>query len=114
MEEDVHLVDLVKSFLTNIYLQNLASIQPRTSRHERRHSVGGHGLEGLRSTQCAPFLNRPAEKDFAIILAESKDHLQQSGRFTDICQNNVMFFAIKEGNKKRRTTFEGTQKPQTN
>ena len=27
----VHLVDLVKSFPTNIYLQNLASIQKRTS-----------------------------------------------------------------------------------
>ena len=27
----VHLVDLVKSFPTNVYLQNLASMQPRTS-----------------------------------------------------------------------------------
>ena len=27
----VHLVDLVKSFPMSIYLQNLASIQPRTS-----------------------------------------------------------------------------------
>ena len=27
----VNIVDLVKSFQTNIYLQNLASIQPRTS-----------------------------------------------------------------------------------
>ena len=27
----VNLVDLVKSFPTSIYLQNLASIQPRTS-----------------------------------------------------------------------------------
>ena len=31
MQKYVHLVDLVKSFPTNIYLQNLASIQPRTS-----------------------------------------------------------------------------------
>ena len=31
MQKHVNLVDLVKSFLTSIYLQNLASIQPRTS-----------------------------------------------------------------------------------
>ena len=31
MQKHIHLVDLVKSFLTNIYLQNLASIQKRTS-----------------------------------------------------------------------------------
>ena len=31
MQKHVHLVDLVKSFPTNIYLQNLASIQKRTS-----------------------------------------------------------------------------------
>ena len=32
MQKHVNLVDLVKSFPTSIYLQNLASIQPRTSR----------------------------------------------------------------------------------
>ena len=31
MQKHVNLVDLVKSFPTNILLQNLASIQPRTS-----------------------------------------------------------------------------------
>ena len=31
MQKHINLVDLVKSFPTNIYLQNLASIQPRTS-----------------------------------------------------------------------------------
>ena len=31
MQKHVNLVDLVKSFPTNIYLQNLVSIQPRTS-----------------------------------------------------------------------------------
>ena len=31
MEKHVHLVDLVKSFPTIIFLQNLASIQKRTS-----------------------------------------------------------------------------------
>ena len=31
MHKDVNLVDIVKSFRTNIYLQNLASIQKRTS-----------------------------------------------------------------------------------
>ena len=31
MQKHVNLVDLVKSFITNIFLQILASIQPRTS-----------------------------------------------------------------------------------
>ena len=31
MQKHVNLIDLVKSFPTNIYLQNLASIQKRTS-----------------------------------------------------------------------------------
>ena len=31
MQRHIHLVDLVKSFPTNIFLQNLASIQKRTS-----------------------------------------------------------------------------------
>ena len=31
MQKHVNLVDLVKSFPTNIFLQNLASIQKRTS-----------------------------------------------------------------------------------
>ena len=31
MQKHVNLVDLVKSFPTNIYLQNLASVQKRTS-----------------------------------------------------------------------------------
>ena len=31
MQKHVHLVDLVKSFPTNIFLQNLESIQKRTS-----------------------------------------------------------------------------------
>ena len=31
MQKQVNLVDLVKSFPTNVFLQNLASIQPRMS-----------------------------------------------------------------------------------
>ena len=37
MQKHVNLVDLVKSFPTNIYLQNLASIQKRTSPVKSAH-----------------------------------------------------------------------------
>ena len=37
MQKHVNLVDLVKSFPTNIYLQNLASIQQRTSPTKLAH-----------------------------------------------------------------------------
>ena len=49
MQKHVNLVDLVKSFPTNIYLQNLASIQPRTSL-----SKSGETEQILQSTPCAP------------------------------------------------------------
>ena len=39
VQKHVNLVDLVKSFPTNIYLQNLASIQPRTSPLKFAHLV---------------------------------------------------------------------------
>ena len=39
MQKDVNLVDLIKSFPTNSFLQNLASIQKRTSPINFDHSV---------------------------------------------------------------------------
>ena len=45
MQKHVNLVDLVKSFPTNIYLQNLASIQKRTSPVKFAHlaEISGKG-----------------------------------------------------------------------
>ena len=54
MQKYVDLVDLVNSFPTSIYLQNLASIQPRTSalkfaRSPRTDPPGPGGREGSRA-----------------------------------------------------------------
>ena len=70
MQKHLNLVDLVKSFPTNIYLQNLASIQPRTSpvkvarplamlvgRGERRDGPAAAALLGL--PQGAPHRRAP-------------------------------------------------------
>ena len=43
MQKHVNLVDLVKSFPTNIYLQNLASIQKRTSPIKFAHLAENSG-----------------------------------------------------------------------
>ena len=43
MQKHVNLVDLVKSFPTNIYLQNLASIQERTSPVKFAHLAENSG-----------------------------------------------------------------------
>ena len=43
MQKHVNLVDLVKSFPTNILLQNLASIQKRTSLVKFAHLAGKSG-----------------------------------------------------------------------
>ena len=44
MQKHVNLVDLVKSFPTNIYLQNLASIQKRTSPVKFAHLAKKSGI----------------------------------------------------------------------
>ena len=43
MQKHVNLVDLVKSFPTNIFLQNLASTQKRTSPLKFDHLAGRSG-----------------------------------------------------------------------
>ena len=47
MEKYVNLVDLVKRFSTSIYLQNLASMQPRTS-HNKFVSSSSREFEFVR------------------------------------------------------------------
>ena len=56
MQKHVNLVDLVKSFPTNIYLQNLASIQKRTSPVKYAHlaeKLGKGSISNL-STKADP------------------------------------------------------------
>ena len=54
MQKHVNLVDLVKSFPTNIYLQNLASIQKRTSPVKFAHLAekSGKGSISILSTKA--------------------------------------------------------------
>ena len=56
MQKHVNLVDLVKSFPTNIFLQNLASIQKRTSPVKFAHLAekSGKGSISNLSTKVAP------------------------------------------------------------
>ena len=56
MQKHVNLVDLVKSFPTNIYLQNLASIQKRTSPVKFAHLAekSGKGSISNLSTKAGP------------------------------------------------------------
>ena len=56
MQKHVNLVDLVKSFPTNIYLQNLASIQKRTSPIKFAHLAekSENGSISNLSTQAGP------------------------------------------------------------
>ena len=71
MQKHANLVDLVKSFPTNIYLQNLALIQPRTSLskfvkfshryHARRCRFPGSGRRA-RACPAAVVLHLPLER----------------------------------------------------
>ena len=65
MQKHVNLVDLVKSFPTNIYMQNLASIQKRTSTIKLAHlaekSENG-SISNLSTKPSAAAAARPARR----------------------------------------------------
>ena len=54
MQKHVNLVDLVKSFPTNIYLQNLASIQKRTSPLKFAHFAEKSGKGSIANLSTKP------------------------------------------------------------
>ena len=58
MQKHVNLVDLVKSFPTNIFLQNLALIQKRTSPVKFAHLAENQGKVRYRTFQLRFALNR--------------------------------------------------------
>ena len=64
MQKHVNLVDLVKSFPTNIYLQNLASIQKRTSSVKFAHLAekSGKGSIPNLSTKAQPLAEPDASR----------------------------------------------------
>ena len=109
MQKHVNLVDLVKSFPTNIYLQNLASIQKRTRAVKFAHLAeksgkgsisnlstkvpGGQGAQGgLRHGRTAP-LDRAKFTGLVLGCIEAKfckqilvgKLLTRSTRFTCFC-----------------------------
>ena len=69
MQKHVNLVDLVKSFPTNIYLQNLASIQPRTSpikfAHLAEKSEKNGSISNLSTKVPLPFERLPLTGDLS-------------------------------------------------
>ena len=58
MQKHVNLVDLVKSFPTNIYLQNLASIQMRTSPVKFAHLAEKLGKGSISNLSTKPGTRR--------------------------------------------------------
>ena len=59
MQKHVNLVDLVKSFPTNIYLQNLASIQKRTSPVKFAHLAEKSGKGSISNLSTKRATARP-------------------------------------------------------
>ena len=59
MQKHVNLVDLVKSFPTNIYLQNLASIQKRTSPVKFAHLAEKSGKGSISNLSTKALEGRP-------------------------------------------------------
>ena len=80
MQKHVNLVDLVKSFPTNIYLQNLASIQKRTSPVKFAHLAekSGKGSMSNLSTKV-PALTKYLEHHLFYVRSSAADALGNLG-----------------------------------
>ena len=71
MQKHVNLVDLVKSFPTNIYLQNLASIQKRTSLVKFAHLAEKSGKGSISNLSTKVISAMQAHR--------SAEHVQENG-----------------------------------
>ena len=69
MQKHVNLVDLVKSFPTNIYLQNLASIQERTSPVKFAHLAEKSGKGSMSNLSTKVDADAAAQRVFYAPLA---------------------------------------------
>ena len=83
MQKHVNLVDLVKSFPTNIFLQNLASIQKRTSPIKFAHlneKSGKGSISNLSTKVCYTY------NDYAAVLEAGK---AQAAFLDDLLASNA-------------------------
>ena len=93
MQKHVNLVDLVKSFPTNIYLQNLASIQKRTSPVKFAHLAekSGKGSISNLSTKVLTFDEGLAfcltEPSWCLLSGRLRDPLTGE---VDVCEEDVV------------------------
>ena len=83
MQKHVNLVDLVKSFPTNILLQNLASIQKRTSPVKFAHLAEKSGKGSISNLSTKVFT--PDPQDYA----SDNDFQSSGGRFVDVLMASV-------------------------
>ena len=86
MQKHVNLVDLVKSFPTNIYLQNLASIQRRTSPVKFAHLAekSGNGSISNLSTKAKPDAKPDAKSEVKFDAeVERRDSKKEHARFAE-------------------------------
>ena len=72
MQKHVNLVDLVKSFPTNIFLQNLASIQKRTSPVKFAHLAekSGKGSISNLSTKASSRIGLSTPTRLSVVIAD--------------------------------------------
>ena len=74
MQKHVNLVDLVKSFPTNIFLQNLASIQERTSPVKFAHLA-----EKSEKGSISNFSTKVRARNLAQLRAVARGHALRGG-----------------------------------
>ena len=96
MQKHVNLVDLVKSFPTNIYLQNLASIQKRTSPVKFAHFAEKSGNGSISN------LSTKVRSDIALLKSCGNGRRQPTDGHTEVivlvgCDAGLRADASSEG-----------------
>ena len=112
MQKHVTLVDLVKSFPTNIYLQNLASIQKRTSPVKFAHLAEKSGKGSISNLSTKEHTIREQEYAFDIrlylagrklYLAAPENLLLLAGR---LCRRALVLQTLHREERRARKTGE--------
>ena len=98
MQKHVNLVDLVKSFPTNIYLQNLASIQKRTSPVKFAHLAEKSGKGSISNLSTKVFsaeaLDAMSEQNLRQRGLDVRDLLQKIGDEPEVPPREKDFFPL--------------------
>ena len=110
MQKHVNIVDLVKSFPSNIFLQNLASIQKRKSPVKFAHfaeksgkgSISNLSTKVPRDANLIPYIDREPESMLQVFrYIENPENLPENEEELDVLKADLEFYGFDTSNMGR-------------